>query len=70
MSSWVMETYTQDKIYVEYKWDKYAPHWITFVGEERDDGLVYTLWENRYGTEKQAKASFKRQVRKVKSGEY
>ena len=64
-----LETYEQDDIYIEYEWDKYAPHYVVFVGRKHSDGLVHTIWENRYATEKEAKYSFKRQVAKAKKGE-
>ena len=68
--SLTLETYEQGNLYIEYKWDKYAPHYVVFVGKKHIDGLVYTLWTKRYPTEKQAKRSFKRQVAKAKKGEY
>ena len=69
--SLTIETYEQDNIYIEYEWDKYAPHYIVFVGKKySDDDSVHTLWEQRYATEEQAKRSFKRQVAKAKKGEY
>ena len=68
--SLTLETYEQGDIYAEYEWDKYEPHYIVFVGRKHKDGLVHTIWTNRYATEKQAKRSFKRQVAKIKKGEY
>ena len=67
--SLTIETYTQNDIYAEYLWDKYSPHFEVFVGKKHCDGIVYTLWSNRYNTEEQARKSFKRQVRKIKKGE-
>lgn len=66
--SLTLETYEQNDIYVEYEWDKYEPHYIVFVGR-KNNGVVYTIWTNRYSTKEQAKKSFQRQVRKVKKGE-
>lgn len=66
--SLTLETYEQNDIYVEYEWDKYEPHYIVFVGRKYN-GVVYTIWTNRYSTKEQAKKSFQRQVRKVKKGE-
>ena len=68
--SLTLETYEQGNIYIEYEWDKYAPHYIVFVGKKHSDGLVHTLWTQRYATVEQAKRSFKRQVAKAKKGEY
>lgn len=68
--SLTLETYEQGNIYIEYEWDKYAPHYVVFVGETRSNGLTYTLWTNRYATREQAKRSFKRQVAKAKKGDY
>ena len=68
--SLTLETYEQDNLYIEYEWDKYAPHYIVFVGKKHSDGLVHTLWTQRYATVEQAKHSFKRQVAKAKKGEY
>lgn len=59
--------YEQNDIYVEYEWDKYEPHYIVFVGR-KVNGVVHTIWTNRYATEEQAKRSYQRQVRKVKKG--
>lgn len=71
MSSWVFESYSQGKIYAEYCWDKYAPHYQVFVGQKyEEDGLVHTLWKNTYATKEQALKSFKRQIAKIKKGEY
>ncbi len=67
--SLTLETYEQDNLYIEYEWDKYEPHYIVFVGRKHSDGLVHTIWTNRYATKEQAKKSFKRQVAKAKKGE-
>ena len=67
--SLTLETYKQDNIYIEYEWDKYTPHYVVFVGRKQSDGLVHTIWTNRYATKEQAKQSFKRQVAKAKKGE-
>ena len=67
--SLTLETYEQDNLYIEYEWDKYAPHYVVFVGRKHSDGLVHTIWTNRYATKEQAKQSFKRQVAKAKKGE-
>jgi len=70
MSSWVFESYSQGNIYAEYRWDKYE-HYQVFVGQKyEEDGLVHTLWENSYATKEQALKSFRRQVAKIKKGEY
>lgn len=65
-----LEAYEQNDIYVEYEWDKYAPHYVVFVGRKHSDGLVHTLWTNRYATKEQAIRSFKRQKRKVINNVY
>lgn len=67
--SLTLETYEQDNLYIEYEWDKYEPHYVVFVGRKHSDGLVHTIWTNRYVTKEQAKRSFKRQVAKAKKGE-
>lgn len=67
--SLTMDTYEQNNIYAEYRWDKYAPHWEVIVGVKMNDGLVHTLWTKCYGTMEQAKRSFKRRVAKIKKGE-
>lgn len=67
--SLTLGTYKQDDLYIEYEWDKYAPHYVVFVGRKHSDGLVYTIWRNRYATKEQAKRSFQRQVAKAKKGE-
>ena len=67
--SLTLETYEQDNLYIEYRWDKYEPHYVVFVGRKHSDGLVHTIWTNRYATKEQAKRSFKRQVAKAKKGE-
>lgn len=67
--SLTLETYEQDNLYIEYEWDKYEPHYVVFVGRKHSDGLVHTIWNNRYATKEQAKRSFKRQVAKAKKGE-
>lgn len=69
MSSWLLESYKQDNIYIEYEWDKYAPHFVVFVGQKHTDGVVHTIWTNRYSTKEQARKSFLHQVRKFKKGE-
>ena len=66
MSSWVLGNYNQGNIHIDYEWDKYAPHYVVFVGEKHNDGLVYTLWTRRYATIEQAKRAYQRQVRRVK----
>ena len=66
--SLTLETYTQGDIYIEYEWDKYAPHYVVFVGKKQSNDLIATLWTNRYVTKEQAKKSFKRQVNKAKKG--
>lgn len=68
--SLTIETYTQDNLYVEYEWDKYEPHYVVFVGRKHNDGLVHTIWTNRYETKESAKRSFKRQVAKAKKGKF
>lgn len=67
--SLTLETYEQDDICIEYEWDKYEPHYAVLVGRKQSDGLVHTIWTNRYATKEQAKRSFQRQVAKAKKGE-
>ncbi|MCR4661724.1 MAG: hypothetical protein K5765_06995 [Clostridia bacterium] len=67
--SLVLGRFEQDNIIVEYEWDKYAPHYVVFVGRKWKDSSVCTIWTNRYATVEQAKRSFQRQVRMVKKGE-
>jgi len=68
--SLTLGTYSQDNLYIEYEWDKYAPHYVVYVGSKDVEGMLHTLWTNRYATKEQAKRSFKRQVAKAKKGEY
>ena len=65
-----IENYTQGNIYVELRWDKYSPHYYCFVGKEYSNGLVQTIKNFSYNTIEKATRSFKRQVAKVKKGEY
>ena len=68
MSSWVIENCTIGNIYVDYFWDKYAPHYHVFVGRKGNNGLS-TIKDLTYGTVEKAKQSYQRQVRLVKKGE-
>lgn len=67
--SLALETYEQGNLYIEYEWDKYEPHYVVFVGRKHSDGVVHTIWRNRYATKESAERSFKRQVAKAKKGE-
>lgn len=67
--SLVIETFNQGNIYAEYEWDKYAPHYIVYVGK-KINGVIQTLWSKRYDNVKSAKSSFKRQVKKIKEEQY
>ena len=44
MSSWVLGSFTKDDVYIEYEWDKYAPHYVVFVGRKGANGLIQTIW--------------------------
>ena len=67
--SLTLESCTIGDIYIEYEWDKYAPHYVVFVGRKGSDKIVHTIWNNRYATEDQAKKAYKRQVAKYKKSE-
>lgn len=68
--SLTIETFELGDIYIEYLWDKYAPHYETFVGRKGKDGIVRGIFQKRYATREQAKRSFKRQVAKAQNGDY
>ena len=67
--SLTLETYEQDNLYIEYRWDKDEPHYIVFVGRKHSNDLVQTIWTNRYATKESARRAFKRQIAKAKKGE-
>lgn len=64
MSSWMLETYESGDIYLEYYWDKYAPHYHVFLGR-KVNGVVMTIKHFTYATIEQAKRSFRREKRKL-----
>lgn len=67
--SLTLETYEQDNLYIEYRWDKggaYAVH----VGIFNKEGVqVGHIFSSTYTTKESARRAFKRQVAKAKKGE-